>query len=58
VLLDGLGHPEMSKRLAAAAYLLRNTEAGRRRGWGRPRALPEEATEPETVTLKWLDEPG
>ena len=34
VLLDGLRHPEMTKRLAAAAYLLRHTEAGRRRGWG------------------------
>jgi hypothetical protein len=36
-LLDGLRHPEMSKRLAAAAYLLRYTEVGQRRGWGRPR---------------------
>lgn len=35
VLRDGLRHPEMSKRLAAAAYFVRHTEAGRRRGWGR-----------------------
>src|SRR5271166_2228528 len=35
VLRDGLRHPDMSKRIAAAAYLLRHTEAGRRRGWGR-----------------------
>ena len=56
VLLDGLRHPELSKRLVAAAYLLRHTEAGRRRGWGRRRALPEEAAEPRTITLKWLDE--
>ena len=40
VLLDGLRHPEKSQRLAAAAYLLRHTEAARRRGWG-PRALPK-----------------
>ena len=33
-LLDGLRQPEKSQRLAAAAYLLRHTEAGRRRGWG------------------------
>jgi hypothetical protein len=57
VMRDGLRHPEMSKRLAAAAYLLRHTEAGRRRGWGRRRALPAEAAEPQTVTLKWLDDP-
>jgi hypothetical protein len=56
VLHDGLRHPEMSKRLAAAAYLLRHTEAGRRRGWGRRRALRDEA-EAQPVTLKWLDEP-
>jgi hypothetical protein len=35
VMRDGLRHPDMSKRLAAAAYFLRYTEAGRRRGWGR-----------------------
>jgi hypothetical protein len=40
VLLDGLRRPEKSQRLAAAAYLLRHTEAARRRGWGR-RALPK-----------------
>jgi hypothetical protein len=40
VLLDGLNHPNKTQRLAAAAYLLRHTEAGRRRGWGR-KALPK-----------------
>ena len=40
ILLDGLRRPERSQRLAAAAYLLRHTEAGRRRGWGRG-ALPK-----------------
>jgi hypothetical protein len=34
VLFDGLRHPQMKQRLAAAAYFLRHTEAGRRR-WGR-----------------------
>jgi HEAT repeat protein len=34
VLLDGLRHPDKTQRLAAAAYLLRHTEAGRLRGWG------------------------
>jgi hypothetical protein len=36
--LDGLRHPDKTQRLAAAAYLLRHTEAGQRRGWGRRRA--------------------
>ena len=38
VLLDGLSHPDKTQRLAAAAFLLRHTEAGQRRGWGRRRA--------------------
>ena len=38
VLMDGLRHPEKTQRIAAAAYLLRHTEAGRRRGWGTRRA--------------------
>ena len=29
VLLDGLSHPDKTQRLAAAAFLLRHTEAGR-----------------------------
>ena len=57
VLLDGLKHPDMSKRLVAAAYLLRHTEAGRRRGWGRGSELSEDAVEPKNITLKWLDDP-
>src|SRR5271157_2833489 len=32
VLRDGMRRPELSQRLAAAAYLLRHTSAGRRRG--------------------------
>jgi len=57
VLFDGLRHPDMSKRLAAAAYFLRHTEAGRRRGWGQALGLSGDPVEPQTVTLKWLDEP-
>jgi hypothetical protein len=55
VLFDGLRHAEMRKRLAAAAYLLRHTEAGRRRGWGRLRTPCRETAEPQAVTLKWID---
>src|ERR1700729_3107912 len=55
VLLDGLSHPDKTQRLAAAAYLLRHTEAGRRRGWGRRRTPCREAAEPQAITLKWID---
>jgi hypothetical protein len=55
VLLDGLSHPDKTQRLAAAAYLLRRTEAGRRRGWGRRRMPCRETEEPQDVTLKWID---
>ena len=57
VLLDGLKHPEMSKRLAAAAFLLRHTEAGRRRGWGRGSGSSDDPVKPKDITLKWLDDP-
>jgi hypothetical protein len=56
VLFDGLRHPQLSKRLAAAAYFLRHTEAGRRRGLGRRGALPDKAAEGQVVTLKWIDD--
>jgi len=49
VLFDGLRHPQLKQRLVVAAYFLRHTEAGRRRGWGKHRALPKEAAEPQTV---------
>jgi hypothetical protein len=55
VLLDGLSHPDKTHRLAAAAYLLRHTEAGRRRGWGMRRTPCREAAEPQAVTPKWID---
>ena len=54
VLLDGLSHPDKTQRLAAA-FLLRHTEAGRRRGWGRRRPSCRETAEPQAVTLKWID---
>jgi hypothetical protein len=55
VMRDGLRHPDMKQRLVAAAYFLRHTEAGRRRGWGTRRAKRDEAAEPLRVTIKWLD---
>jgi hypothetical protein len=55
VLLDGLSRPDKTQRLAAAAYLLRHTEAGPRRGWGRSRTPCRETAEPQAVTLKWID---
>ena len=55
VLCDGLSHPDKTRRLAAAAFLLRHTEAGRRRGWGRHRTPCRETAEPQAVTLKWID---
>jgi hypothetical protein len=55
VILDGLSHPDKTWRLAAAAFLLRHTEAGRRRGWGRRRTPRRETAEPQDVTLKWND---
>jgi hypothetical protein len=55
VLLDGLSHPDRTQRLAAAAFLLRHTEAGRRRGWGRRRTPSRETAEPQDITIKWID---
>ena len=55
VLLEGLGHPDKAQQLAAAAYLLRHTEAGRRRGWGRRRKPCRETAAPQAITLKWVD---
>jgi hypothetical protein len=55
VLLDGLSHPDKTQRLAAAAFLLRHTEAGRRRGWGMRRTPRRATAEPQDVTIKWID---
>ena len=37
ILLDGLRSDKAMTRMRAAAYILRHTEAGRRRGWGSAR---------------------
>jgi hypothetical protein len=37
VLLEGLESEDRMTRMRAAAYILRHTEAGRRRGWGQRR---------------------
>ena len=49
-LLDGLDDKNPMTRLKAAAYFLRLSAAGRRRG-----SAHNEPVEPQTVTLKWID---
>ena len=55
VLWDGLNSDSVMTRMRAAAYILRHTEAGRRRGWGRRRMPCREPAKPEDVTIKWID---
>jgi Bacterial regulatory protein, Fis family len=55
VLRDCLRSDNARTRTRAAAYIVRHTEAGRRRGWGSRRSSHNEPAEPKTVTLKWLD---
>jgi hypothetical protein len=55
VLWDGLDSDSVMTRMRAAAYILRHTEAGRRRGWGRRRMPCHETAEPQDVTVKWID---
>jgi hypothetical protein len=55
VLWDGLDSDSAMSRMRAAAYILRHTEAGRRRGWGRRWMPCRETGEPRDVTLKWID---
>jgi hypothetical protein len=55
VLWDGLDSDSVMTRMRAAAYTLRHTEAGRRRGWGIRRTPCRETGEPQDVTLKWID---
>ena len=55
VLSDGLDSDSVMTRMRAAAYVLRHTEAGRRRGWGMRRTPCRETGEPQDVTLKWID---
>jgi hypothetical protein len=55
VLWDGLDSDSAKTRMRAAAYILRHTEFGRRRGWGTRRAPCRETAEPQDVTIKWID---
>jgi hypothetical protein len=55
VLLDGLRSDTAMTRLRSAAYILRHTEAGRRRGWGMRRTPCRETGEPQDIMLKWID---
>jgi hypothetical protein len=53
-IMQGLRNPELSRRLQAAAFLLKHSEAGRRRGWAKGGPSPK-LVAPEPVTIKWLD---
>jgi hypothetical protein len=55
VLRDGLRSDNARTRIRAAAYIVRHTEAGQRRGWGKQMTPCRETAEPEAVTLKWID---
>ena len=55
VLLSGLRSDSVMTRLRAAAYILRHTDAGRRRGWGPHGSSHDKPVEPQDVTLKWID---
>ena len=55
VLWDGLESDSVMTRMRVAAYILRHTEAGRRRGWGMRPTPCQETGEPQDVTIKWLD---
>jgi hypothetical protein len=55
ILLDGLDSDSVMTRMRAASYILRHTEAGRRRSWGMRRAQSHETAEPQDITIKWID---
>ena len=55
VLRDGLKSDSARTRIRAAAYIVRHTEAGQRRGWGRQTTQCRKTAEPEPVALKWID---
>ena len=55
VLWDGLSSDNVMTRMRAAAYILRHTEAGRRRGWGMRRMPCRETGEPQDITIEWID---
>jgi hypothetical protein len=55
VLRDGLKSDNARTRIRAAAYIVRHTEAGRRRGFGSSCSSRDEPVERQKVTLKWID---
>jgi plasmid maintenance system antidote protein VapI len=55
VLWDGLESDSVMTRMRVAAYILRHTEAGRRRGWAMRRKPCRETVEPQDLTIKWID---
>jgi hypothetical protein len=55
-LRDGLDRENPMTRLKAAAYFLRLSKAGQRRGCGRCGSAHNEPVEPQSVTLKLIDE--
>jgi hypothetical protein len=55
VLRDGLKSDNARTRIRAAAYIVRHTEAGQRRGWGRQMTPCRKTADPGPVTLKWID---
>jgi hypothetical protein len=55
VLRDGLRSDNALTRMRAAAYILRYTEAGRRRMWDSAVRRITSPVEPQTVLLKWID---
>jgi hypothetical protein len=55
VLLDGLESENAMTRIRAASYILRYTEAGRRRSLRSRGSSHDESAERQTVTLKWID---
>jgi hypothetical protein len=55
VLLDGLSSDNVITRMRAAAYILRHTGAGRRRGWGPRGSSHDEPVEPQNATINWID---
>jgi hypothetical protein len=55
VLREGLRSEDRGRRLQAATFILAQSDAGRRRGWGRCGTLRHAPGEPQTVTIKWID---
>ena len=52
VLLDGLRSDNVMTRMRSAAYILRHTDAGRRRGFGPRGTSHDERVEPQPIALQ------